>query len=503
VYYGAVFEAKRKCRMNRSEITTALVGKTLLTLVMCIPCVAVDQPLSKNWRDVPMPFRPVNITAAGGTIWVCGADEMIVASTDGGVTWETKHQNRDGEVLLNIAFVDEKIGHAAGTGGLLLSTVDAGQTWKGYSVGGTVRRFSFADAANGIAVVSSRVRQPTDGTLDQVQGAAAIDGIVRVTHDGGDHWQDVIRDDEKLRRFSEVLSVVALDPSRYLVAMREPEIENTYAVTQDAGKTWKPVHLDDVFAQSVFRHASEYWAFGIEYLDRKNHGGYSAPVVLHSKDGETWAHGIRGPNEFTSCNVQGCYLWDGTIEDLYGAKEVFWALAQDDSLTEKWAIAAASVCTVDGILKCALATATDKPQPRPEPPGGIIISAVLRGSGPFAEGCLECDAGPIIPDDPGLKGRGRVVASLTIRRNGSVGSVSVAHAPNKRMTDDIAKELAKWLFEPAHEGPATIESYKVVPIDLLCIGWPGPSGSARCSLLPAGKLSGASAPTSAPATVKQ
>jgi photosystem II stability/assembly factor-like uncharacterized protein len=87
---------------------------------------------------------------------------MILSSKDGGATWETKHQNPDGEVLLDISFVNEKVGHAAGTGGLLLSTDDGGQTWKSHVAPGAVRAFSFADAVNGIAVIgegqpSSRV----------------------------------------------------------------------------------------------------------------------------------------------------------------------------------------------------------------------------------------------------------------------------------------------------------------------------------------------------------
>jgi photosystem II stability/assembly factor-like uncharacterized protein len=57
------------------------------------------QPLPKtgNWNTISTPFRPFNITAQGGNIWVCGADEMILSSTDGGGIWATKHQSRDGE----------------------------------------------------------------------------------------------------------------------------------------------------------------------------------------------------------------------------------------------------------------------------------------------------------------------------------------------------------------------------------------------------------------------
>jgi hypothetical protein len=81
---------------------------------------------TSTWKTMPAPFRPVNITAIGGVLFACGADEMILSSKDNGVTCETTHQNSDGEVLLGISFVDEKVGYATGTGGLLLSTVDGG-----------------------------------------------------------------------------------------------------------------------------------------------------------------------------------------------------------------------------------------------------------------------------------------------------------------------------------------------------------------------------------------
>jgi photosystem II stability/assembly factor-like uncharacterized protein len=110
---------------------------------LCVLCFAGDQPpTATNWNVVASPFRPVNITAQGATIWVCGMDEMILSSKHGGTTWETKHQNPDGEILVDISFVNEKVGHAAGTGGLLLSTDDGGQTWKSRVAPGAVRAFS-------------------------------------------------------------------------------------------------------------------------------------------------------------------------------------------------------------------------------------------------------------------------------------------------------------------------------------------------------------------------
>jgi hypothetical protein len=147
---------------------------------------------------------------------------MILSSKDGGATWETKHQNPDGEVLLDISFVNEKVGHAAGTGGLLLSTDDGGQTWKSHVAPGAVRAFSFADAVNGIAVIGEGQPSSRVSSSDQ---AVPIEGTVKITHDGGEHWEDIAAvNSEELRPFGQTLSIAALDSSHFLMLRRQPEV---------------------------------------------------------------------------------------------------------------------------------------------------------------------------------------------------------------------------------------------------------------------------------------
>lgn len=120
----AFVDQRREEEGGEKMITSFRLQYAFTVLLLCVSCFAEDEPstTTKNWNVVFSPFRPVNIAAQGATIWVCGVDEMILRSSDGGATWETKHQNLNGEVLLDISFVNEKIGHAAGTGGLLLST---------------------------------------------------------------------------------------------------------------------------------------------------------------------------------------------------------------------------------------------------------------------------------------------------------------------------------------------------------------------------------------------
>jgi photosystem II stability/assembly factor-like uncharacterized protein len=469
--------------------------------LLCISCFGGDQPptAANNWNVVSSPFRPVNITAQGATIWVCGVDEMILSSKDGGVTWQTKHQNLNGEVLLDISFVNEKVGHAAGTGGLLLSTYDGGQTWKSHVAPGAVHAFSFADAINGIAVVDEGLPSPRLLSPDQ---AVPIDGTVKITHDGGEHWEDIAAiNSEELRPFSQTLSIAALDSSHFLMLRRQPEVEDVFLGTKDGGKSWKIVHPQNdatnrVLPRTVFVHQGEYWAFGHELVHREKGGGYGVPLALHSKDGETWTHGVAGPSEFDSCSPQGCYMWDGAVEVLYGEREQFWALPQDGSLSKRWAIAEGTGCTVtDSTLKCGRATVTEKPVDRPEVPGGIIY---LNAHNQFlADGCVECHVEGIVPDNAGPPSMQKVHASITIRRDGTVANVSVDYPPSKRMSNDISSQLSKWLFGPGHKGSDTVGAKKDVSLLLMCSGFPGRPETNRCTLHGSDEFSGFRVPTKA------
>jgi len=330
------------------------------------PQVIPQKPI---WTPVSLPFRPRNISAVGRTIWVCGDNEGIARSFDAGATWAVTHSNPHGQSLIQIGFVNEKVGHAAG-GKSLLSTMDGGRTWKSQDVAGTVRQFSFADESTGIIEISDEVLETNGGMLDEVQGSAAVDGVVKITHDAGEDWEDVsaLRSDERLRAFADILFVAALNPSHYLVSLRQPQVAVGYAVTNDAGKSWSLVQLPDTYATRVYVHEGEYWAFGIEYLNREDHGGYGAPVALHSADGEKWVHGLRGPHEFATCTPQGCSLWDGLVEDLYGQTVKFWTMPEYGKLNRRWALSGNRVCAVDEMLICAPASETEVILPMPARP---------------------------------------------------------------------------------------------------------------------------------------
>jgi photosystem II stability/assembly factor-like uncharacterized protein len=62
--------------------------------------------------------------------WAVGHDAVILATTDGGVTWNVKFQDGALETpLFDIWFESQTHGIAVGAYGLLLETIDGGETW--------------------------------------------------------------------------------------------------------------------------------------------------------------------------------------------------------------------------------------------------------------------------------------------------------------------------------------------------------------------------------------
>jgi photosystem II stability/assembly factor-like uncharacterized protein len=76
---------------------------------------------------------------------------MVAKSGDGGQTWEVKHQKVNGEVLLAVGILGEKVVYASGTNGVMLWSGDGGETWKSWEAGSErVDDLFFSDSSHGI-----------------------------------------------------------------------------------------------------------------------------------------------------------------------------------------------------------------------------------------------------------------------------------------------------------------------------------------------------------------
>jgi len=438
--------------------------------VPAVPLAQEPTAVTSRWTKSDLPFKAVTITAVGDVFWVCGENEMIASSSDGGKSWKVRRQHPGGATLLDISFVTQEIGHAADTKGQLLSTEDGGKTWKAHNADDNVWAFSFSDARNGIAVIGGDHDVPS-GLSGQ---PAIMDGTVRLTHDGGDHWEDIpALSGDELRPYTLTLAVAALDASNYLMIRRQSRIEDMFLVTHDAGKSWHAVHQrnDDTnreLARWVFVHGGEYWAFGMELVHRETGGGYSVPLTLHSKDGDTWVHGASGPNEFGNCNPQGCFMWDGTVESLYGEHEQYWALPQDGTMSNLWALTQNRACTVTELVECGPATITEQPQARTKGSAGRpqpVQTGTMRPPAPadrvgLPEGCVQCTLEPI-PWNVQQRSVLWVVARLRVGPAGDVKDVELNPQLEKR-GPPIVQQLSQWRFQPSPDGTEVTRNVRLL-----------------------------------------
>ncbi len=156
----------------------------------------------EGWHTVSVPFRPINIAKSQNALWICGVHEGIASSKDGGSSWQVQHQSSEGGILLNIGFVDAKVGYAGGTNGLLLLTKDGGQTWLPTKAGTEpILQVAFGDEKHGM------IRTPS---------------AVQLTDDGGAHWKEVsaLKTDKELAKWKFVFALGALDATHAAIMLK-------------------------------------------------------------------------------------------------------------------------------------------------------------------------------------------------------------------------------------------------------------------------------------------
>lgn len=113
-----------------------------------------------------------------GTQWMEEDPVLVYSTVDGGLTWRGVFGARSSVLagVLTIDFVSEGIGWAGG--GVIMKTINGGQTWETQLSPAIVREFFFLDELRGFAV-----------------GGATIVKTV----DGGSNWIDISPGDERIR----------------------------------------------------------------------------------------------------------------------------------------------------------------------------------------------------------------------------------------------------------------------------------------------------------------
>jgi Photosynthesis system II assembly factor YCF48 len=392
---------------------------------------------ASDWRTIALPARPLNIMAKQDVMWVCGADELVAVSTDGGKTWNVQHLVKGGVVFLTVGVVDERFAYAAGTGGALFFTKDDGKTWTRVIVPSqVVYNASFSDDEHGL-----------------IQTPHAIYS----TSNGGATWNPVKIDlaSTDLKGFSFVRGLVALDANHMAIVMSQGNAAY-YAykllITEDGGATWKPEDISHTGLDSLTAYSGEYWAAGDEVIDRENHGGHAVPLVMHSADGENWTHLTKwAPKEFSACNSQTCLFDNGTGVDFRSSgPRSYWTFPSEKAVTAKWAVADDGICGVGTELKCAAITGTpampaDTENPSPIPV--LLTPPPLDAPAVHGLQCVACDFERIIVTQD-YRGLAEVDLQVHVGQNGLVDEVEVVHATKPEIGDRIASEARNWIFIP-------------------------------------------------------
>lgn len=250
--------------------------------------------------------------------WPKGGRIMAVRSSDDGKTWskpvvafDTDLDDRDpsvarfkdGTLLLDWFTLDKN--HAAI---MLARSTNGGMTWSEPVKLDLASPYSFA--------CSAPVRQLPDGSL--VLGLYCEDdktnrtfGATVKSYDGGETWKELAYIGENADVYLDAeTDVVPLKDGKLLAALRSSKVDMHYAVSEDSGKTWGPVHSFGFKGHCPYflRHSS-----GVILL------AHRVPATsLHwtADEGKTW----NGPVKVDS--VGGAYpsmveLPDGLVYCVY------------------------------------------------------------------------------------------------------------------------------------------------------------------------------------------
>ncbi len=126
-----------------------------------------------DWRQVVTPTQSLltAVTAVGNHAWAVGHDQVILHSSDGGLSWEMQNHDIESDgPLLDVLFLDQQRGYAIGAYGQFLSTTNGGADWN-------------------LELISDRTRAKAQ-TPDKVDDTENDEGSWLVSTDIGDEMGD-------------------------------------------------------------------------------------------------------------------------------------------------------------------------------------------------------------------------------------------------------------------------------------------------------------------------
>jgi photosystem II stability/assembly factor-like uncharacterized protein len=151
----------------------------------------------------------------------------ILATTDGGNTWEVRFEDED-YILKSISFCDEQHGWTVGEFGHTYHTADGGRTWEKQA------GFYEMDWDTGF-IKGDNFLFDVVAIDPKTAWAVGILGTVRRTTDGGETWEKVSLDLPRVQLYS-----IASDGAGMIVIGGN----GLCVFSPDAGVTWQPAKFE-------------------------------------------------------------------------------------------------------------------------------------------------------------------------------------------------------------------------------------------------------------------
>lgn len=174
-------------RIRRSLMLDAANSRDRAVVVGDRGQVLVSESRSE-WRQVPVPTRSMltAVSAVENRLWAVGHDQVIIYSSDGGLTWTLQHHDVAAEgPLLDVLFLDAENGYAIGAYGQFLSTTDSGASWQVQTISDRVST-SGADPAPAVTEVDGNETELDHADLASTdmgedEGDPHLNAIVRTS----------------------------------------------------------------------------------------------------------------------------------------------------------------------------------------------------------------------------------------------------------------------------------------------------------------------------------
>jgi photosystem II stability/assembly factor-like uncharacterized protein len=185
--------------------------------------------LKKNLKQIELVEHEYNLYGVAisppKNVWAVGSGGILLQSVDDGETWTERQLGLPEDVFSSISFPDKDNGWAVGTRGMILHTQDGGVTWK------KIEKLYNKDAQTSNSD-SQKIYYTKVFFLDSQHGwITGETGTVLLTVDGGNVWKII----ETGRNFTTLNDIKFADANNGWAVGEQGAI----IVSNDGGNTWQ------------------------------------------------------------------------------------------------------------------------------------------------------------------------------------------------------------------------------------------------------------------------